>query len=634
MKTIFNIAALLLIILAFQTTKAWVYPEHRDIMLRAIQKLEPKHRDVLSKLWNAARIGYESKLTKDVIDTSQSTIISQLDYASWPAIGGDHSTSAKEMLHNIFTTDWLLEVARINAQLKIDLAKAADREERVNALRNSDILLQRADPNYATRAGHNNVHFLLSLKTVKETSIKYGFECVKEGAELNALGVFVWYHYSALLKATRYSTEQLTPEKRSELILALLADEAFALHFLEDVFAAGHTAGTWGDASQKKGTHDYYNEHGLKISTWEGQNLVLTGDAWMRPQDAENAANVVRISIEQVLDAAMGKETAMVFSNEEKIFSADNFDVGFHDYMPARTLDPNIGNLIFPIFNKTPIPGLEHGLGELPRFRAEIGMFVGFVPALRAALVAGGFGKDQRTTGFIGSLESSVRFGAGLDGVLNESGDGLAFLEIGWRQDGSSSSGFVDFPGTESYGNLLAAIPGRSAFSARLRLPFYLVPGDLLVAAPILFLVSQETLIKMGATAVNGGLIPWQAGLATSLGRFQFVLGREVGIYLFGRSKVRDALFNISEDENGIPSLFVLSYRSTQIEFPIVEYRPFRAFEMEQRSSLFIQLYGGIDIPHNVDNITDANKSTTFVPALKPVWYFGARVIFDWRHYF
>lgn len=634
MKTFLKVFVLINILSAFQTTRAWIYPEHKDIMHLAIQKLEPEYRNTLDFLWNKARFGFESRLTEGVIDTAQNTNPTQLDYAAWPAIGGDHSTSAKDMLFNILQTDWILEVASVTAQLKIDLEKAKDKEERINALRNSDILLQRADPEYATRAGHNNVHFLLSLKTVKETALEYGFECFKEGTELNAFGVYIWYHNSALVKATRYSTEELNAEKRSELILAALADEAFALHFLEDVFAAGHAAGTWGDASQRKGTHDYYNEHGLTTSTWDGNSIVLTGDAWMRPQDADVAARVVKISIEQLLDAANGKKSNMIYSDEENIFTADDFNIGANNYMPARKLDPKIGNLIAPIFNKTPIPGLEHGLGELPRFRAELGMFVGFVPALRGSMVSGGFGKDQKALGLIGGIETSVRIGLGLDGVLNESGDGLAFLGLGWRQDGPSSTGIVDLPGTEAYGNLLAAIPGRSAFSVRLRLPFYIIPGDLLIAAPILFFVSQENLIKMGATAVNGGLIPWQAGLATSFGRFQFVLGREMGVYLFGRSRVRDALFNISEDENGLPSLFILSFRSTQIEFPIVEYRPFRTFEMEQRSSLFIQLYGGVDIPHNVDNISAESNSSHFVPDLHTVWYLGARVIFDWRHYF
>lgn len=67
-----------------------------------------------------------------------------------------------------------------------------------------------------------------------------------------------------------------------------------------------------------------------------------------------------------------------------------------------------------------------------------------------------------------------MRFGLGLDGILNEASDGLVFLDVGWRQDGSSSVGIIAEQGTENYGSYLAAIPGRSGFSARLRLPFLL----------------------------------------------------------------------------------------------------------------------------------------------------------------
>lgn len=622
---------ILFLIITQSNLIAWVYPEHRDIMLLAIQKLSPDYRNILNALWAEARKGYEFRLTETVIDATQTIKPAQLDYASFPAIGGDHSVSAKDMLNNIFQTDWILKVADITAQLKIDIAESKSREERVNALRNSDIRLQRADPEYATRAGHNNVHFLLSLKTVKETAQEFVLESVKEGAELNALGVYIWYHYSALIKASRLNTEQLTADQHSKLILSALADEAFALHFLEDVFAAGHAAGTWGDASHRKGTHDYYNEYGFRTSTWAGENIVLTGDAWMRPEDAERTANVVKISIEQLLDAANGKTSAMVYTEEARLFTPDEFNVSLFDFMPVRTYDHNLVNIITPVFVKTPIPGLFYGLGELPRFRAELGPFIGLAPTLRGSLISSGFSETQSTPGVVGGLETSLRIGLGMDGILNESSDGLVFLDVGWRQDGSSSLGVVQEENTEAYGNLLAAIPGRSAYTARLRLPFYILPGDLLLAAPFLIFTSPESLTQMAVVAGNGGLIPWQSGIATSFGRFQFVLGREVAVYFFGRTKSRDALFNISQDENGIEQLYVLSYRSTQFEFPFLEYRPFRSFSTDQSSGLLIQFYCGLDIPHNVEVLS---PESTFTPELKTVWYIGTRVVFNWRYYF
>jgi hypothetical protein len=192
----------------------------------------------------------------------------------------------------------------------------------------------------------------------------------------------------------------------------------------------------------------------------------------------------------------------------------------------------------------------------------------------------------------------------------------------------------IDDAEISNYGNLLAAIPGRSAIDFRLRLPFYIIPGDLLLAGPILFFIDKKALTHMGVAAVNGGLIGWQAGIETSFGRFQIVLGREIAVYFFGRTKEKDALFNISPDQNGLEKLYILSYESTQFEFPILEYRPFRSFSTGQSSSMLIQFYGGFDVPSNVQDRTTTDGNVDYVPPLKTYWYLGMRLIFDWRHYF
>ena len=71
-------------------------------------------------------------------------------------------------------------------------------------------------------------------------------------------------------------------------------------------------------------------------------------------------------------------------------------------------------------------------------------------------------------------LEASARVGVGLEGVLDESGDGLIFAGVGYRQDGPAQGE--------------TTIPGRGALTLRVRAPFWLVPGDMVVAAPLLAL--------------------------------------------------------------------------------------------------------------------------------------------------
>ena len=635
MKNLIINSLLLTFLFGLGKTYAWVYPEHRDITLIAIEKLPSTYRALLDTLWSQARIGYEFRLSPAVIDPELLTNPPYIDYAAWPAIAGDHSCSAENMLYNILQTEWIMQVADITAQLKIGLAFAKERDDRINALRESDLRLQSVDPDYATRAGSNNVHFLLALPDVNMTALNYVLSCLIEGAELNAISAYAWYHYSALSKASMLVNQDLTREEGSAIILSALADEAFALHFLEDAFASGHVAGTWGDASLRKGTHDYYNEMGLKTSLWNGEKVVLTGDAWMRMEDAERAAYTVGLSIIQLIEATNGKYPTIMYNGDEKVPGPGKFNVCKNNYVPAHIKNTDFEIPLNEVFIKTPVPGLREGLGDLPRFRAEVGPFVGFSPALRGSLIWGGFGLGQETLGAVGGLEIAVRLGVGLDGVLNESGDGLVFLGVGWRQDASSSTGVEDEEGLENYGNILAAIPGRSAYNFRIRLPFYVIPGDLLVAGPILFLIDQQSLTDMAVTAVNGGIIGWEAGIETSFGRFQFVLGREMAVYFFGRTKEKDALFNVSPDQNGNDDLYILSYESTQFEFPILEYRPFRSFSTDQSSSMLIQFYGGFDVPSDVQvQLTTYSEKTSYVPPLKTYWYIGARIVFDWRYYF
>lgn len=593
---------------------AWLYPEHRDITLLSIRKLSPEYRAELDKIWFSARMSYAQRLTQSVIDPGQNTNPAQLDFAAWPGISADHSTSPANLLHNVLDTEWILKVADIAAQLKIDIASSKNEGQHVNAIRNSDLRFQRADREYATRAGSNNVHFLLARPDVDTDAREYFSACIAKGTELNALGAYSWFHVSALKKATRYASENLSEGDRSSLTLAILADEAFAIHFLEDVFASGHTAGTWGSAAVRKGTHDYYNERGLEVVTWDNRTMIIMGDAYMRPQDAEVASESVRLSLEQLLNAASGKLKIDYKDDPGALVNhPDTFNVCKNNYMPYCNIEKG---LMAETVVKSPVPGLATGLGELPRFRSEIGMFVGASSALNGSIVFGGFGEQQTNTGTNAGIEANVRFGLGLDGVLNQAGDGLVFVQAGWKQDGASSNQFRNMDEAFSPSSLTSAIPARSAYGFRIRMPFWLIPGDLLIGAPLLMLIAPKEAAKMAVIAGNGGVIPWQSGISTHIGRFQFILGREVGISFYGRKRINDMLFvPISVNKTTL-----ISYRSTQFDFPFLEYSPFKTFSTDQSSGLIIQLSCGVDVPHCNSVSLPVGAP---VPPLKSVWYLG-----------
>jgi len=602
-----------LIELQAMTTFAWVFPEHRDIAVLAVQKLDPEQQVMLQRLWSEARSGHEAQFCGPMADPAQGPNPTCIDLAAWTAIAGDHSCSASDMLNNVLNTPWILGVARVSARLKAQLAAAQRRHQRVNSVRSSDIALQRTDPDYVTRASSNNAHFLLPRTTVTITPEAYARLAVGPKAELNAVATYVWFHLSALAMASRVAGGGLTPEVHTQAVRAALADEAFALHFLQDSYAAGHAIGTWGNSAVRKGTHDYYNEHGVSLATWNRQPFVALGDAYMRPEDAQRAAMAVRDSLAQLLDTFAGK-MILTLAGAATGASPDGFDVCQEEYFPETARNVAEVRALGPILAQTPVPTLGAGLGELPRFRADLGPFIGVTAAARGGAQSGGFGASQTGASGTAGLEVAARLGLGLEGVLNESGDGLVFAEIGLRQDAHSSGS--------------AGVPGRGAITARFRAPFWLIPGDLLVAAPILAFTSRRSLQTMAVQAANGGLIPWQTGIATRIGRFQFVLGREVGLSFFRHGQNHPMV--IPTPGVSPANTTIVAVNSMQVEFPILEYRPFRFFSLDQSSDLMIQPYVGFDKPSTPSVVSPTGAAA---PNLRTVTTAGIRVVFDWRHY-
>ncbi len=78
-------------------------------------------------------------------------------------------------------------------------------------------------------------------------------------------------------------------------------------------------------------------------------------------------------------------------------------------------------------------------------------------------------------------------------------------------------------------------------------------------------------------------------------------------------------------------SLRIIGFKSTYVDLPILEYRPYRAFDTTQSSAAIFQLYAGIDDPRDERVIAPEGAS---VIQFDRVYSLGVRIIFDWRHYF
>jgi hypothetical protein len=84
---------------------AWVYPEHRDIAVLGVQVLDPQRATAFDKLWKEARVGHENRLCELPAVADQGTAPLCLDWASLPAIAGDHSCSSKDMLDIVLRSE-------------------------------------------------------------------------------------------------------------------------------------------------------------------------------------------------------------------------------------------------------------------------------------------------------------------------------------------------------------------------------------------------------------------------------------------------------------------------------------------------------------------------------------------------
>lgn len=279
------------------------------------------------------------------------------------------------------------------------------------------------------------------------------------------------------------------------------------------------------------------------------------------------------------------------------------------------------------VLSPTPVPRLGPGLGSMPRFHSELGPFVGLAGSVDGRAVNMGFVPGQNGSGWIGGMDVSLRAGLGLEGALGEASDGLVYVSLGFRGDSASTNPYASNISKPVSGNLGAAIPARTGLNFRLRMPFYLIPGDLLFMSPLYF-SHPDAYTEMAVKAVNGGLIPWQSGIATAVGRFQFVLGRELGVTFYGLGG-KDQLLVPGDEAGGFGR--IVNFKSTAYELPILEYRPFRSFSENQSSSVVFQLYAGADVPRGAKVELPAGAPA---PGLDTIWYLGLRMTFDWRYYF
>jgi hypothetical protein len=610
---------------------AWIYPEHRNIAVAAFQKLPPADQAALTSLWDEARVGWDGKLCPKPSEGDQGLAPKCIDFAAFPALSGDHSCSPKEVLEKVLPGPWILDVASVAAKTQANLDKAKNRDQSLNAIANSNLALQAADPEYVSRAGANNAHFL--LPRADNDAAAYVLAAVKEGAPLNAVGLYLQYHMAALELAQRYAIDPPPPAERPAAALRILVTEGYALHWIEDTYAAGHVVGTWGSDAWRKGTHDYYNEFGFDGVTWGGESLILFGDSFMRDEDLRRTSDAVEHSLEQLAAALKpGDELGSLAIGfglpAVKIFA---FNSCLEEAQPSVARSDGLARHFGPVYQAMPVPGRGEGDVHLPRFREELGPFIGAFASVTGNLGWGGF--STNTAQFYGSLSAGLRLGFGAESLTGSVGTGLAFIDAGItmqsaQTDSCSAGPDCAIVGTSSF---FPRIPARTGLRLDLRLPFWLIPGDVLILGPILALASPAALSSVGVAAASGGLIPYERSFSIGVGWLQVVLGREVDAVLYGYLSDVVILVPVGPPPEPESATGAAKLKSISLSFPVLEWTPFRTFATQLVFAAIVQLGFGVEIPLTTPIVYPPGYGNA---SLAPSWNVYIRGQFDGRYFF
>ena len=356
--------------------------------------------------------------------------------------------------------------------------------------------------------------------------------------------------------------------------------ESFALHFLEDSFSAGHIVGTWGSGADRKGTHDYYSEYGVDAHTWAGDEYPAYGDAFMRQTDLDHAARAAATSLGQVLDVLSGNADAPESTSSAASLADATVCASRLTAAQLRVLAGVARSSVFlEVLEQTPQPSRRDP--HLPRHPSEIGVFFRGYSAARLGAAFGGYEAPQfEAARAQGALEVGVGLGVGLEGLTTSTTDGLLWIQGSITSHSAEQDSL--FCGTCPHQSTpYTRVPERFGFGGRIRAPFYLLPGDLLFPGIFIELMSPRAFERMALEAARGTLLRWQSIIPLPWGSFQFILGREVGVY-----SMETARFT---PPPGAANQTSLKVDSVELELPIAELSTTHAYAGNLGGSLVLQ---------------------------------------------
>jgi hypothetical protein len=179
-----------------------------------------------------------------------------------------------------------------------------------------------ADFHYALQAAANLSHFYAYGRSFPDQLKSFDLDRIRAGADRaglaalmnslahgNAIRMYVSLHLLAMDLAEKAGQQaRLDPGSTKRFLQRALFLNAFADHFLEDAFSAGHLVVNrtmLASLTNNKALHDFYCEHGTMVVNRKGEIWRAYGDGYF-DADSRTGARViqaVQLSIEEVFSA-------------------------------------------------------------------------------------------------------------------------------------------------------------------------------------------------------------------------------------------------------------------------------------------------------------------------------------------
>ncbi len=332
--------------------RAWYFPEHVIIAHDGVMQLPPQLRDVLRDAVARSRdqgltlcarvdVPLEEIGQPKAVDTGMihsEVGVDCVPYAVLPALAGDHSSSAAE-LRTVLTTKKGIELTSAVAyewgRFQAAIARLPNASlERMSFVHALDVDLYFIDPGYELRAQATHAHFVDSGRPVDDV-----LRAAVAGNLDNSLAQFLAHHLRSLELAAHGA------------VADAFLEHAFAMHLLQDAFAAGHlvmSEETWTRGnSHARQRHDFFNAKGLAVGramsvepcpalaarTLELSSLtpcwVTSGDGYLGTSpDASDRMHAARAATKAELQFVLALDTGRVVAAVEALGEREQLALG------------------------------------------------------------------------------------------------------------------------------------------------------------------------------------------------------------------------------------------------------------------------------------------------------------------